>query len=742
MIAQAWCASLLAALVACGDDDAILGDGGADGGRDGGSDAGTDAPPGPLAVALEGATLVDLATDACFDAVHNGGAGASLEWFWGDETRETTPEPRRCHRFPYPGEFLVSVRLMARGMKADASLVVTALPWPSDPAPASSSPIAYDDARDRVWVVNPDSNSVAILDATSLALVREVDVGAHPRTIAIASDGVYVACEDDGTVHRLDAASGDAMAPIDVGLGSEPYGVVADPRGGRVWVSLRSAGAVVSIAGGRVTRTVGGLVEPRGIAINATGAMLVTRFRSDAEGAYVATIDASDPDAPSIAGVSRFDRDTERDSDTDNNGVFSFLNQVVFTPDGGRALVPALKANNVTGLHRTGAMLTSQTTARAALGELSFVDGVAVESFRHSFDDLDYASALAFRATGARMYVALQGAEAVLELDPFSFNITGSISDVGFAPQGLVVSPDGSRLFVQAFLSRAVRVYDVSDLSREPAPLADISTTSRDPLAPAVLEGKRIFYRAVDPRMSRTSYLSCASCHLDGLGDSLVWDFTQRGEGLRNTIELRGRGGTAHGPLHWSANFDELQDFEHDIRAGQGGTGFLSDELFRDSTTLGTPKAGLSPELDALAAYVATLTGFGVSPFRRDDGAWLAAFARGEAIFDRAGCRGCHAESRFTDSVFDRPGEPRLHDVGTIGPGSGGRLGGALTGLDAPTLRGLWRSAPYLHDGSATLREVLTTRNPGDRHGTTSTLGAAELDDLETYLLALDDRVP
>jgi cytochrome c peroxidase len=67
------------------------------------------------------------------------------------------------------------------------------------------------------------------------------------------------------------------------------------------------------------------------------------------------------------------------------------------------------------------------------------------------------------------------------------------------------------------------------------------------------------------------------------------------------------------------------------------------------------------------------------------------------------------------------------------------RLGGALTGLDTPTLRGLWRTAPYLHDGSAaTLREVLTTRNAGDRHGVTSTLSPTDLDDLETFLLSIE----
>jgi hypothetical protein len=47
-------------------------------------------------------------------------------------------------------------------------------------------------------------------------------------------------------------------------------------------------------------------------------------------------------------------------------------------------------------------------------------------------------------------------------------------------------------------------------------------------------------------------------------------------------------------------------------------------------------------------------------------------------------------------------GAATLRDVGTIRqPGSGKRLGAQLTGIDPPTLRGLWDTAPYLHDGSA-----------------------------------------
>lgn len=100
-----------------------------------------------------------------------------------------------------------------------------------------------------------------------------------------------------------------------------------------------------------------------------------------------------------------------------------------------------------------------------------------------------------------------------------------------------------------------------------------------------------------------------------------------------------------------------------------------------------------------------------------------------------AGCADCHAGAAFSDSESGI-----RHDVGTASAGSGQRLGGALDGFDTPTLRGLWRSAPYLHDGSApTLRDVLTTRNPGDAHGRTSGLSTSDLDALELYLLTLDE---
>lgn len=227
------------------------------------------------------------------------------------------------------------------------------------------------------------------------------------------------------------------------------------------------------------------------------------------------------------------------------------------------------------------------------------------------------------------------------------------------------------------------------------------SSVAVENLPAQVLVGKQLFYDARDSRLARDRYLSCAACHNDGGHDGRVWDLTGFGEGLRNTISLRGHAGTAHGRLHWSSNFDEVQDFEQQIRGLAAGTGLMNDSDFNAGTRsqpLGDPKAGSSADLDALAAYVASLNTFAPSPHRNADGTLTADAVAGETIFQMKDCAQCHGGSNLTDSVTSGDS---LHDIGTLKPSSGRRLGDTLTGIDTPTLRGVWASVPYLHDGSA-----------------------------------------
>ena len=109
-----------------------------------------------------------------------------------------------------------------------------------------------------------------------------------------------------------------------------------------------------------------------------------------------------------------------------------------------------------------------------------------------------------------------------------------------------------------------------------------------------------------------------------------------------------------------------------------------------------------------------------------NDATLKKAAARGKKLFVQAGCAVCHPPGNlFTDQ--------RPYDVGTRS-----RYDKATDLFDTPTLIELWRTAPYLHDGSAlTLQDVFSAHNPDDRHGKTSNLSPQELDDLCAYLSSL-----
>jgi hypothetical protein len=313
--------------------------------------------------------------------------------------------------------------------------------------------------------------------------------------------------------------------------------------------------------------------------------------------------------------------------------------------------------------------------------------------------------------------------------------------DVGAAPQGMLFDAATSSLWVKNLMGRSVTVYPMGTFlasgNRTITP-ATVRTVSTELLSADVLAGKRTFYfagNAVDGqnKMSFEGYISCASCHLDGGHDGRTWDFTQRGEGLRNTTTLQGRGGTRMGNVHWTGNFDEIQDFILDIVGQFRGRGFLPAGQ-TPNPSLGAPNAGRSVELDQLAAYVTSLytESLPKSPHRAADGRMTAAANAGAAVFNSAQCMSCHRPSTgFTDSTV---GAATLHDVGTQRTSSGQRLGQPLTGLDTPTLLGLWSTFPYFHDGSAPrLDDVFTVAGGNILQAENGTrLGGAKTPDFPT----------
>jgi cytochrome c peroxidase len=223
------------------------------------------------------------------------------------------------------------------------------------------------------------------------------------------------------------------------------------------------------------------------------------------------------------------------------------------------------------------------------------------------------------------------------------------------------------------------------------------------PAEDAVRHGEILFH---DARVCFQGWQSCATCHPEGRTDGLSWDLMNDGLGNpKSAKSLLLAGKTPPAMAHGVRDTMQV--------AVASGYKYI---LFHVPT---------AEEITDAAAYIDALRPVR-SPRCNRDGSLSPAAQRGKAIFQRkdVGCAKCHPGPLFTDL--------KVYDVGT-------RQDFDSSGeFDTPTLVELYRTAPYLHDGSAvTLLEVLSSRNKGDRHGKTSQLSAKELRDLEEYLLSL-----
>jgi WD40 repeat protein len=690
------------------------------------------APPAgdPPTITLDAAYEVAVGTSASFTATAS--EGTTITWNFGDGT--SAEGATAAHAWQAPGNYLlIAVATDARGRTATAAASVAAYLPAADPAPVASSRLLFDPDTGWLWAPVPEADLVTVIDTATGELIARVRTCEEPDFVAKAPVGVVVTCAR-WEIRAYDPLLPALPSPSDQGpwetarwelrTGEQPRGVVADTDG-VLWVAESARQQLLRVTRNEVRRSFGA-TDARAVALRSDGRVLTPRFRAPAFGGEV--LAWVDPDADAVTSI-RLARSEGQDTDGNHRGVPNLLDAVAISPDGGRLYLGGLIANIARGGFRDGQALTFETTARAAvrvvsLGATPDDDDAELPSAAKELDNQDRVSALALSPRGTWLWAAVPGTGTLVKLDAFTLDIRGSITDVGQGLNAVTLSPDGSLLFAHAWLDRTVHAWQVP-ATGDPVPLWSAATVDTEPLAAPVLLGKQLFHNTRDTRLTRDAYIACNTCHPDGDHDGQTWDFTDRGEGLRNTISLLGRGGLDMGNLHWSGNFDEVHDFEIDIRLAQGGSGLMADadwERTGQKNPFGPARAGVSSDLDALVAYVSSLTAPPVSPY--------AGSSDGQRLFQEAGCGSCHrSNTLYTDSVAGAASP--LHDVGTLKPGSGQRLGSPLTGLDTPTLLGVFATAPYLHDGSAA--SLAAAVGAHDTHDLT----AAELTEIATWLQSL-----
>lgn len=687
----------------------------------------------------------------------NGGENVQYKWDFGDGTPETayTDPKRGSHRFTSAGSYVITLTVRDSNGNEASSQFVQLIHLPhTEGKPSSSSAIAYTEkfGAGEVWNVNPDNNSVSGFSASTLSKVAEISVGKDPIALAFSPNGkLWVTNKSSHSVSIIDTTQKKVIKTITLPYASQPYGIVFSKKSNIAYVVLEALGALVKIDSNKhiIVSTLKLDANPRHISINAAEDLLyISRYitpsvpgestvapKTEIKGVYYGgEVLIVDSNSFTLKDKIILKHSNRIDSEKSARGIPNYLGAVAISPDGHSAWVPSKQDNIKRGKMRDGQDLTFDSAVRSISSKINLETGKEELSSRIDHDNGGIASAAIFGKYGSYLFVALEGSREIDVIDAYSRESLFRIRTKR-APQGLAISEDGLTLFIHNFMDRSITVYDLFKLiysqSSDVLLKATLKTVKTETLTPTVLRGKQLFYDSFDQRLAKEQYSSCAGCHNGGRSDGRTWDMSGFGEGLRNTITLLGHGGSEQGMLHWSGNFDEVHDFEIQIRGLSGGIGLMSDADYKNyADPEGAKKTGVSQSLDDLANYVDSLRKTPASPYRKQDGSLTDSAKVGKMLFTSKGCVDCHSGKYFTDSA------PNVrHDIGTIKASSGKRLNKSLDGLNTPTLLGVWQTGPYLHDGSAkTLEDAIQANN------TATALTNKEVKHLANYLRQLDNE--
>jgi DNA-binding beta-propeller fold protein YncE len=465
--------------------------------------------------------------------------------------------------------------------------------------PTGLEPVAVciNPAAPEVWVVNHLSDDVSVVDVSSSPprVVRTVLVGDEPSDCLFASGRAFVATARRGQNSGVDPAfltaavnrtPGRALVyvfdPSNLGasLGATPIEVVGDgawsngdsifgdsPRplaasadGSRVYVGIFHSGnrtstvveAVATPAApffgldvpltnfqGLTRPNVGAIVQNTGAQwLDGIGRNFAAVMRVSLPDLDVFEIDAASPTASGIRVLRSF------------AGVGTVLFNMAVNPVSDTLYVSNTEANNRARFEGPGTFCASQVPPCSSLrgnlhqARITLIDlGSGSVTPRHLNKHLvpytpatdlpiDNARSLAtplemaLTADGSRLYVAAFGSSkigvfdtALLAANTFAPSESDHIELSVGGPSGIVLDEPRQRLYAATRFGNAIAVVDTSNW---PGSELDVVELPHDPEPASLREGRPVLYDA--RATSSNGEASCSACHVFGNLDSLAWN--------------------------------------------------------------------------------------------------------------------------------------------------------------------------------------------------------------------------
>ena len=615
--------------------------------------------------------------------------------------------------------------------------------------------LAFTPNGKKLYVANARSNSVSVIDPVTYAVLKTItDVGQEPRGVAITNDGDDK--DDDEKVYVTQFFGVDRAGVFNgsVLIGADDY------KEGRVAVITTSTDTLSKQAvlnpmldtgfksNGSALKKIAPKTDPvtgKPIFDVVTGAFpnMLQAVAIKGNRAYLPNTCAS-PDGPVRFNVNMQSCLSVLDTSTDAEGVAGGAAQTINMNRG----------------------INFEASDPADERKRLFLAVPWAVAFKNKANE-GYAVSL---SSNVIVKVALDAAGTPTINPPKLAGDAGAIVRilVGQGPRGIVINGSDTRAYVANENSRDVSVVDLGtdkvidtfasaslpqagteEARRQIGKAIFDSSTGIDlpSLSSAALSG---VVQRFPARLSNEGWGSCVACHGFGRTDNVVWVF---GSGLRRSS-----------PLHWTFNpkdandikllnhsaiNNEVQDFQNNILDVSGGAEVASGDagliLDANGKTAGGPNgagaggskpplnvvnAGRSPQLDALAFYVATGVKTPQSPLASEPATTSLGqqIKRGRDLFEATNCATCHGGGGWAAGRVNRlPAVPTialdqgvpvtldvLRDVGTFiatDPNEikqNGTPGAGALGFNPPSLLGAFGLAPYLHNGSAqTLLDVM-----------------------------------
>jgi len=421
-----------------------------------------------------------------------------------------------------------------------------------------------------VWVVNHISDSVSVVDLTTMNVVRTLQTADEPCDVVFAGTPrrACVSCSQVNTVQVFDPAN-PALPPVNVPIDAEdPRALAVSPDGETVYAAVFESGNASTLVGGGAAGGQATIGFPPNAVDDPAGPYAGVNPPPNSGADFVPPIAPGNLPAIHVGMIVK--RDANGKWMDDNAHDWTSMVSGADSGKSGRTPgwdlpdrdVAAINAGSLSVTYATGLMnLCMSIGVNPATGRITVIGTDATNEVRFEpnvkgkfirvniagVDGADFLSksivdlnphldysvaniaqserdkslgdprAIAWTADGAKGYVAGMGSDNVVVIDAAGARAGLSPTiEVGEGPTGLALDEARGALYV---LNRFDATVSLVSLSTETV----VGTYAFfDPTPAAIKVGRKHLYDT--HASSGLGQISCASCHVDARMDRLAWD--------------------------------------------------------------------------------------------------------------------------------------------------------------------------------------------------------------------------